>query len=182
MTKGWSRNVVYVGRMVAEKGIEDLIKLATKLPDFQFHFVGSGPMVDTVLNAELPNTRCYGHVSSRSEMARIIDTCSIIAQPSKSTSSWTEAFGIGVLEGMARGLVPITTDSYGSLAVLGPGLRNLAVPQDDYVSQFLSFARSFDTSRNMALRVKSWERAASFSTDAIATIWESLLVRTEALA
>lgn len=174
-TKSWTRDVAFVGRMVPEKGIDDLIKLARRLPDFQFHFVGAGPMIDVVESAQLPNTKCYGQILSRSELLQILDSCSIIAQPSRSTDNWTEAFGIGVLEGMARGLVPITTDTTGSITVLGPDLRSLAVPHIDYVTQFLALAESLDTPATWALRTKCRDRADSFSASAIATHWESLL-------
>lgn len=179
--KPWSRSVAFVGRMVAEKGVDDLLAVARTLPEFRFHFIGNGLMEQTVRDSAMSNVICHGYVGDRVALVGLLDECDIVVQPSRHSEGWVEAFGLGVLEGMARGLIPVTTDSPGSLEVLGPNLGFLTSPVADYQGHFLRTVAALDTGRARALRRRCAERARHFAPQAVTDRWETFLMETGAL-
>lgn len=179
--KPWRRSVAFVGRMVAEKGIAELLNLAHTLPEHQFHFIGDGPMEQAVRDSGLPNTVCHGYIGNRQQLIDILDGCDIVVQPSRHAGIWVEAFGLGVLEGMARGLVPVTTDSPGSLAVLGADLAFLTCPVAEYEAHFQRSIATLDAEQAKALRRHCASRAAHFAPPAVTKRWDDFLVQTRGL-
>ena len=174
--KKWNKSVCFVGRMVSEKGVEQLVELAQTLPAYKFHFVGDGPLLKHVQSLNLANITCHGFIGSREDLNKVLDQCSIIAQPSRSSEAWTEAFGIGVLEGMARGIIPITTDTAGSLALLGDNLQTFAFRSDEYVQCFKVAVEKLDSTKAAVLRSECLKRSLEFNPDTIAHAWNEFFL------
>jgi len=179
-TKPWRRSVAYIGRLVAEKGIDELLALADALPDFQFHFFGNGPMEDAVRNSGLSNVIFHGYVEDSATLIKRLQACDVVAQPSRHSGAWVEAFGLGVLECMARGLIPVTTNSPGSLTVLGEELKFLTCPVADYQEHFLHIVKSLDDERCRTLRRRCTQRATYFQPQAVSERWDVLLSDSDA--
>ena len=171
-TKNWNNSVAYVGRLVPEKGINDLLDLARALPHLKFNFVGEGVMEPNLRNCGLDNVILHGFINDHKTLLSLLDSCDVIVQPSRSSSAWVEAFGLGVLEGMARGLMPITTESPGSLSVLGDDLAFLASPEALYQDHFRQIMNSLDPEKIRSLRSLCAKRAAYFNLDAVSKRWE----------
>ena len=95
-------SIMFVGRYIERKGIEELLKAAAKLPDFNFIFVGKGPL-DSLIN--LPNTKDLGFVE-RDDLVGLYNQATICVFPSR-----FEAFGNVCLEAMSCGAPVIVTNT-----------------------------------------------------------------------
>ena len=94
------KTIMYVGRLVQGKGIEDLLEIAKELTDYEFWFVGQGPL-DELIN--LPNTKHFGF-KSRAELIELYAQTTICAFP-----SYAEGMPMVGLEAMACGNAIITS-------------------------------------------------------------------------
>lgn len=90
--------VIYVGRLAAEKRIEQVIEAAERLPRIDFTLIGEGPLRATVEAAaeRLANLHYLGWLP-RAEVRAAIDASDLLLLP-----SLVEAFGTVALEAMAR--------------------------------------------------------------------------------
>lgn len=134
-TLGLSGFVVgYVGRLVEEKGLLDLVDaLAHCPPDVNLLFVGSGP-----LQAELQARAEQAGVAKRirilperqlKNLPPVMNAIDVLALPSRTTASWKEQFGRVLIEAHACG-TPVIGSSSGAIPeVVGHG--GLIVPERD---------------------------------------------------
>jgi len=96
--------VIYVGRLTKNKGFHDLLKVINKLSDkeIEFYIVGDG-----ILKKEIPLSNKVKHYSKidNSKIKDFYDKCNVLVLP-----SYSETFGIVILEAMARGLPLVVSD------------------------------------------------------------------------
>jgi glycosyltransferase involved in cell wall biosynthesis len=105
----------YVGRLVAEKGIDWLLKSwrAANLPDHtRLVLIGQGPMENAVRAAAAVDARIrlIGPVPFE-QVPTVMASIDARVLPSLSTTSWREQFGRVVTEAMASGVPVIASDS-----------------------------------------------------------------------
>lgn len=116
-------SVVYAGRLIENKGIHLILALVQNHPSIRFEFAGQGPIEDVIREKAkiLPNLVFHGFVSDAQQLAKIFNRSQIILLPSLRTDTWEELFGIALVEAMACGCVPITTDHYGPKVIFDDG-------------------------------------------------------------
>ncbi len=109
--------VLYVGRLVNEKGVQVLIDAAPKVihqyPETQFLIVGTGYFMETLkaqaaYSGITQNVRFLGYVAD-SDLLKLYQISDAVAIP-----SLYEPFGIVALEGMAAG-TPVVVSDVGGL-------------------------------------------------------------------
>lgn len=115
--------VVYVGRMAAEKQLEDLVRL-DRLDAVRLIMVGDGP-VRPRLERQLPRARFLGWREG-DDLARIVASCDIAVHPGAQ-----ETFGQSVHEAMAAGLAVVAVAAGGMLSLIDPGRTGLLYPDGD---------------------------------------------------
>ena len=118
--------VLFVGRMVAHKGIENLIEAARSVAYAKFLIVGGGPEIGALrrLAARLGVTdrvTFTGRVS-RDDLPSYFAACDVFVLPSVSR---LEAFGIVALEAMASGKSVVVSDIPGVREVITDGKEGL---------------------------------------------------------
>lgn len=125
---------IYVGRLVAEKGVEEMIHaLQFAPPSVRLAFIGSGPM-DSVIRAEASRKGVTDRI-------RLIPACppqalvdymaaaDALILMSRTTQRWKEQFGRVIIEAQACG-TPVIGSSSGAIPeVVGTG--GLVVPEGD---------------------------------------------------
>jgi glycosyltransferase involved in cell wall biosynthesis len=113
---------IFVGRFEKRKGIDDVLRLAERLrpEEIQFRLVGYGPLQHPEEVAG--NVKIIGRVPNE-DLFRYYDQCQILFFP-----SYTEAFGITILEGMARGLVLLISDIPGIREFVQEGRNGYLFP------------------------------------------------------
>ena len=112
----WEKIVVYVGRMVLEKGVQVLLHsvpgVVAECPGTQFLMVGTGYYLDELKqqadNMNINhNVKFLGYVSDH-DLLRLYKIADVVCIP-----SLYEPFGIVALEGMAAKAPVVTTDTGG---------------------------------------------------------------------
>jgi glycosyltransferase involved in cell wall biosynthesis len=113
----WSpsdRVVGFLGRFVAEKGVDLLVRaLARQTAPWCALFIGAGPLEPTVcrLEARFPErVRVLTHVR-HDAVPTYLNAMDILCAPSQSTPHWREQFGRMLIEAMACGVPVVATRS-----------------------------------------------------------------------
>lgn len=176
--------VGYIGRLVPEKGIADLMRAFASLPDdARLRVVGGGPERESL--AALANTlqiadrvEFVGQVAS-TDMPAQYAALDVLVLPSHTRPNWKEQFGRVLVEAMASGVNVIGSDSgaipdvigdaglifpEGDIAALGARLRQIMT--DDALAATLQ-----DAGRQRVLTHFSHEQVA----DATLAVYERLI-------
>ncbi len=118
--------VGYVGRLVPEKGVDDLLAAVALLPETaRLLIVGSGSHAD-VLHTHASRLGVAARITWHTPvpthaMPSITQQCDALVLPSRTTANWKEQFGRVLVEAMACG-VPVVGSSSGEIPhVVGDG-------------------------------------------------------------
>ena len=113
-----SIKILFVGRLVPEKGIFDLLNafsiLQKKVPTAELLIVGSGPseiqaqIMQLIARHQIKNIKFLGKIPY-SEMPKIHNLVDIFCLPSIPVKTWAEQFGYSMVEAMACGKPVIST-------------------------------------------------------------------------
>jgi len=124
--RGGESMVLFVGRMVAHKGIENIIEAARSVAYAKFLLVGGGPELESLrrLAARLGVTDrvIFTDQVSREDLPPYFAACDLFVLPSVSR---LEAFGIVALEAMASGKPVVVSDIPGVREVITDGREGL---------------------------------------------------------
>ena len=134
-------NILFVGRLVPEKGIFDLLDAFSMLcqgfRNIQLIIVGSGPpriraQIDRlVLSSKVGRKIKFLGGINYSLMPKIHNLADIFVLPSIATRSWEEQFGYALVEAMACGK-PVLSTSTGSIPeVVKDGATGILVNPND---------------------------------------------------
>lgn len=178
--------IVFVGRLVKEKGVLVLIEafetLYKKHPHARLFILGSGEL-ETTIHARLAKKGLSHAVTIKKleyhTIAQLYQKARIFVLPSISSKTWEEQYGMALIEAMACGLPIVTTDSGAIPEVVGNSA--MIVPQNNAPELF----RALDTLLSTAdirkklgtiayMRARDMFGAHKFS-QSIAQIYEKLL-------
>src|SRR5918992_2562417 len=147
---------IFIGRLVAYKGLDILLRALEQVPDLRLDIVGSGPegpRLKTMARALAitDRVRWYGEYPDDDLPRRMADA-DFLVLPSVTVQ---EMFGLVVLEAMAAGRPVITTAVPSAVREVNvPGETGLEVPLRDVPA----LARALETlSRNPGLRKRMGE-------------------------
>ncbi len=93
-------NALFFGRMVAEKGVREILECAAQCPDWTFELVGSGSLFYSEI---LPNVLWTPEILHECVPEKIQNADVILAP------SYAEGFSLSVLESLAEGRAVIST-------------------------------------------------------------------------
>lgn len=136
-----SKRILFVGRLVENKGVDILIKAFAALkpshPDAQLVLAGDGP-----LRADLENLASslgvfpeFLGVLTREQVREQMYKSKVLCQPSKTISNGaSEAFGMVILEAQACGTPVISSSRGGSIDGLLDGKTGFRFREDDTVT------------------------------------------------
>lgn len=145
-------HILYIGWMIREKGIFDLVDAAARLlshvPCFEVHMVGDGRDMDDLKRAVAERSlsgvfKLHGWQAGE-EKLRILHEADLLVLP-----SYAEAFGIVLLEAMASGLPVVATRVGGIPEVVVDGVHGELVDAGDVAGLANALAR---LCRSSALR------------------------------
>ncbi len=184
---GWAGNEFwcgYVGRLVEEKGIADLLDaLALCAPAVHAVIVGDGPFKGE-LEAQIERLGLKERVQLRAgvpprELAPLMGALDALVLPSRTTARWKEQFGRVLIEANACGVAAVGSDSGAIPDVVGTGGRifpeadapSLAKILDDLAHHPDEARRMGAEGRRTVLERYTWARVA----EAMKGIYEELL-------
>lgn len=126
------QSILYVGRLVKNKGPQDLLEALPKVfdehPNARATFVGTGPLRDKLktrvreLNIE-NRVKLSGRVE---DVSAVMRKSSVFCRP-----SYTEGLPLTLLEAMATGIPPVVTPVAGVPEVVDDRKTGILVPQKD---------------------------------------------------
>lgn len=129
--------VLYVGRLVKEKGVEFLIEAFESItdetsPDPHLLIVGDGDRRAALESTaeKVPNVTFAGYVENN-RLARYYTLADVLVLPSIQTAEFREAWGLVVNEAMACGTPVIATGQVGAAAggLISDGVNGYVVPE-----------------------------------------------------
>jgi len=114
------RDLLFVGRLVSDKGVYLLLQALSLLPGWRLTIVGDGPEASALpWRAEewkVGDRVTFTGPKRGEELARLINAHRILVVPSR----WAEPFGIVALEGAASGCTVVASDRGGLPDAVGP--------------------------------------------------------------
>jgi glycosyltransferase involved in cell wall biosynthesis len=131
-----SKELVFIGRFEAEKGVDDLFDAFAAVGDAgaRLSLIGNGSLDAHVRSraAEDPRIEVIGHVA-QDELPRYLARARAVVVPSVTTRDFREPWGLVVNEAMHAGLPVIATDSVGAAAhgLVEDGVTGFVVPERD---------------------------------------------------
>jgi glycosyltransferase involved in cell wall biosynthesis len=171
--------VGYVGRLVAEKGLDDLLAAVALCPaDVNVLFVGDGPMA-AELGARAAALGVAGRVRLLparpfASLPAVMNAVDCLALPSRTTGRWKEQFGRVIIEAHACGTPVVGSDSGAIPDVVGDG--GLVVPERDPAALAAALTR-LARDPGLARRMGAAGRAAALSR----YTWASVAARMQAI-
>ena len=128
-----SGDLVFVGRLVSDKGVDRLVAalalLAARGVHARLTIVGDGPEAPALrrqaIEAGVDDRIVFAGWQVAADLVGMLNRHRVLVVP----SVWEEPFGLVVLEGMACGCVPLVTRSGGLPDAVGEG--GLVVERDD---------------------------------------------------
>lgn len=116
----------YVGRLVVEKGLDDVLVALAQLPEYvQLQVVGAGAHADALHQHATHlgvSARVHWHAPvASSHIPAVMQRFDALVLPSRTTSNWKEQFGRVLIEAMACGVPVIGSDSGEIPHVIGDG-------------------------------------------------------------
>ncbi|MEZ4745951.1 MAG: glycosyltransferase family 1 protein [Calditrichia bacterium] len=149
--------LLFVGRLVKEKDLDDLIKMAKILEQrnlpHKLVIVGDGPMRKE-LRLKLKNAVFAGHQSGEA-LAKWFASADIFVFPST-----TETFGNVILEAFASGLPVVAANAGGPASLVKTGINGYLAKPNSPVDLCLCVEKLLD---NRPLRIKMGMNARSFA-------------------
>jgi len=173
--------VVFVGRIVKEKGIYDLVTLAKKTSEIcEFTFIGDGELLGYLQNEtkNIKNVNVLGRVNDKNKIAQIISDSDIFILPSRQKKGWEELFGISIIEAMASGSIVVSTKHVGPREIISNNINGFLFNDDEKLSDNLhSFLLNLDihSEKMSSLREKAIIRANDYSVESVSLMWKELL-------
>lgn len=111
---------IYCGRIIPEKGIEQILHFFSVHPQCSLTIIGSGEQESLVEKYVLkyPNIHFEGYIKELQNIIPYYRKASYLLLNSQRTAKWEELFGITLIEGMSCGCVPICTSHPGPLEII----------------------------------------------------------------
>ena len=110
--------ILFVGRLIKIKGIIELLRVAQELKNFEFWFVGQGPLKKLLT---LPNTKYLGCFNNGVDLIKIYNKATVCVFP-----SYKENFPVVGLEALACGKATIATKT-GFSEIIANGVDGLLI-------------------------------------------------------
>jgi glycosyltransferase involved in cell wall biosynthesis len=163
----------YVGRLVPEKGIDDLIMAIKHVPGARLLIAGDGPQRSDLeslcqtLGLGDDRVRFVGSIAPP-RLPQLINALDVLVLPSRTTARWKEQFGRVIIEAHACGVPVIGSDSGAIPDVVADG--GLIYPEGDAATlaarlQCLADEPALrhhlgETGRRIALETRTWSAVA----------------------
>jgi glycosyltransferase involved in cell wall biosynthesis len=172
--------ILFVGRLVEQKGIELLIEVARhwEANSVEWVFAGKGALQSELSAAQAEGLpiKLLSFVAGQ-ELISAYQQADVFVLPSQAKGRWEELFGISLIEAMASGLPVVATDSVGPREIIDDGVDGFIVSQGDAKQlsaalQTLCTDKLCRQSMGKKARLKAIRR---YDVAVVAALWEQVL-------
>ena len=102
------KSIVFIGRLIKRKGVEELILLTKCYPNIKFNIIGYGSVINKFKN-NVPSNIIFHGILSHAQINLVLNQSDILFVPSKS-----EGFPKIILEAASAGIPSIVYNTYGA--------------------------------------------------------------------
>lgn len=170
------KNIISVGRLSKEKGYQDLIEVyalvAEKHPEWTLHIVGDGDerssVVARIVEKNLQDRVVLHGYQSKNYINNLLAKSSIYAM-----GSYTEAFGIVLIEAQSFGIPCVAFDSArGAVEIIEDEKNGYLIPNRDFekMSEKINLLIENESLRRQ-LGEESRKNSLQYSVDVIQKLW-----------
>lgn len=165
---------LYVGRLVSEKGVLDLLEFFSENPQLTFKILGGGDLKEKVLefSREYKNILYMGYTFDKKELVSIYNSCDYILLNSYKTKYWEELFGMVIIEGMACGMIPIATNHVGPSEVITDKKDGYLI-EEGKIKEFLETIKA--NSIDETIKMNAIQTAKKYSISSISSRWKEVI-------
>lgn len=164
-TNNVGTKVVFVGRLVKEKGIFDLLEAVSRLPahlDIRLDLIGGGDLIDIESFVPMATNRVvFRGELEREDVYREIGSANILVLP-----SYNEGLPIVILEAMSAGTVVIATRVGGVPEVIEDNVTGILIEPGDINAiekSIRTLAENPETCKELSFRAKKlWLNSYTF--------------------
>ena len=171
--------ILFVGRLVYEKGLDILVQVIQNLDKekFEFTIVGDGNYKEKISYIfKNENVHYMGWISDKDKIASIFKEHDILLNPSIKHKDWEELFGIVNIEAMACGVIVIASNHIGPKEIIDDGVNGFLVPENN-AQLIINKLNLLYKNREMITQIsnKAIKRANDFSVKNIANQWREII-------
>ncbi|MFH8119688.1 MAG: glycosyltransferase family 4 protein [Candidatus Aenigmatarchaeota archaeon] len=146
-----SKNIIYIGAMNKQKGVDRIVeifpKVQKKIPEVKLFLVGEGPLKERIKAIGNKAIVLTGFIKNPE---KYMSKCAIYI----SLSSF-DSFGVGVIEAMAAGLVPIISENVGAKDIVEKVDKSLIVKdEEEAIKKIVKLFRNKKKLKALSIKVK----------------------------
>lgn len=111
---------IYIGRLVPQKGIEELLNFFSEKTDKTLTIIGDGKLevlVETFAE-KYSNIIFKGKITDAFKLKNILQQHRYLVLNSIKTEKWEELFGIVIIESISQGVIPISSNHSGPRSII----------------------------------------------------------------
>lgn len=164
---------LYVGRLVPQKGLTELLEYFKNHSRATFTIIGSGELQSKIqkYSEKFPNIIYREYLSDKSELKDEFARHEYLVLNSKRIKNWEELFGMVLIEGMSQGTIPVATNHSGPEEIIDSSTGFLC--KEGSMTEILSdlIKDPFDKEMSHNAVIKSRE----YLSEALAKNWQAVL-------
>ncbi len=173
------KNMISIGRLSKEKGYQDLIdiysKIGAKYPDWHLHIIGDGPERETleekIKASHLENQITLHGFQNKEYINHLLSQSSIYLM-----TSYTESFGIVLLEAMSYGIPCIAFSSAEGACEIIENNQNGFLVNERNQEEYIQKIKFLMEEKNRKQMIENCQNTASkYTKDKIQKEWFELL-------
>jgi glycosyltransferase involved in cell wall biosynthesis len=168
--------ILFVGKLIRQKGLTLLNQLGLWAlgQGFTFSVVGTGKDRALLSDCEKRGACMHGNITDRERLGAIFNDNDILLVPSQRGNPWQELFGIVIIEGMASGLVVISSDHIGPRNIIESGRTGYLMAENDLPAWKQCIQRlAADPALRTTIALNAKNAADDYRLTRVAHLWQT---------
>lgn len=165
---------IYFGRLVSQKGLEELLHFFSKQTKATLTIVGDGKEKALVNSfaVKYDTINYIPHTANKEELAILLSSFQYLVLNSKRNKKWEELFGLAIIESMAQGIIPIATNHSGPKEIITDEIGFLCNEGEmtSLLSEIIK-ANFFDET----MSIKAKQKSNQYLVKPISQRWQAIL-------
>lgn len=171
------KRLLYIGRLIPEKGVQTIIKAMYLLPKtFHLTIVGDGPYRKTLESLSKDIKERVSFLGTRVDIPQLLSTADIFVH----MPEWEEGFGITVVEAMAAGKICIIANSGALPEIITDNMDGFIVEKGNVravANKIIEITDQFNSIKIQMVRKQAIKRAKEFSIERYCAKLDQLIMR-----